>query len=46
MGSAWALGAALSFVAGFGALNRVTAGHARRAVEFESIEPATGAVSI
>jgi hypothetical protein len=46
MGSAWALAAASSFVAGFGALNCVTAAHAPRAVEMETIEPATGAIQI
>lgn len=46
VGNAWALAAVMSFVAGFGALNRVTAGHARHAVELETIEPAAGTVSI
>jgi hypothetical protein len=38
VGNAWALGAAMSFVTGFGALNRV--------MEMETIEPATGAISL
>ena len=46
MGNAWALAAAMSFVVGFGALNTVTADHARFAMDFESIEPATGAITL
>ncbi len=46
LGNAWALAAASSFVAGFGALNRVTAAHAEAAVEMETIEPATGAIQV
>lgn len=46
LGNAWALAAASSFVAGFGALNRVTAAHAEAAVEMETIESATGAIQI
>ncbi|CAN3127803.1 hypothetical protein ACNUDN_07795 [Mycobacterium sp. smrl_JER01] len=44
MGNAWALAAVLSFVAGFNALNAVTAEHARSAARMETIEPATGSV--
>lgn len=44
LGNVWAFGAALSFVAGFGALNRVTTSHAEVALEMETIEPATGAI--
>lgn len=40
IGNAWALAAASSFVAGFGALNRVTAEHGEVAVKIETIEPA------
>ena len=46
VGNAWALGAAMSFVAGFGALNRVTAEHASIALGMETIEPATGAIRL
>lgn len=46
VGNAWALAAAMSFVAGFGALNRAPAEHATFALEMETIEPATGAIRI
>lgn len=44
MGNAWALAAVMSFVAGFNALNSVTAEHARAAVQMETIESATGSI--
>lgn len=46
MGNAWALAAVVSFVVGFGALSRVTADHGVRSVELETIEPATGAITL
>jgi hypothetical protein len=46
LGGAWALAAVFSFTAGFKALKRVTAEHAERAWEMETIEPATGTISI
>ena len=46
VGNAWAFAAVMSFVAGFGALNRVTSDHAVRAIELETIEPATGAIPL
>lgn len=42
VGCAWSLAAAMSFAAGSSALKRVTAEHARRAAEWETIAPATG----
>ena len=45
LGNGVALVAVLSCVAGFGALNRVTAEHARFAVQLETIEPAAGAIN-
>lgn len=46
IGCCWSLAAAMSFAAGMSALKRVTAGHARRAAEWETIAPATGNLAL